>query len=612
MSDELRQSAALVRAALLSRLALITALFSAAIAIALLVVWTSSEAYPLEDWPEMQALQKARQAAPADTDLVDEIRRLDALYRSHYLRRQHMLQSGAMLLAAGLLITMGLLRWRGALMAAGPQVPDGGPEFMDRAVAAHHRATGGVLAVGGLILIGLLAAGLTMPEIRRPLAPEGAEDAVIPPNWPQFRGPSGDGHVAESDQQWPIWWDGPSGAGVLWKQALPLESKSSPVVWGDRVFVTAADKDSNLLLCLSADSGDIIWSRKVQSPPPTTSEPGDPPDEGYTGWAAPTPATDGQFVFVTFANADIACFDYDGNQRWVRNYGPARSSWGLASSLITYRNLVIWQLDQGREPEDGFSYLIALEKRSGREVWRRARPVAGSWTTPLVVNASAAGASGDVLLTSGDPHVIAYDAATGTELWRAGDCGTDAAPSPIVAGGLALAVGENTEAFAIRLGGSGELDDSHIAWRWHEALPATVSPLATADYYLQISDNGTMTCLRTSSGELVWQEELKRQAQPSPVLAGNIVYLLMADGTMLNFALGERFELLSRSVLGEKTAASPAFSGGRIFLRGTKHLYCIEGAEPPADGSHMAPGEDQKPQPAAEVFAPPGDDIFGQ
>jgi outer membrane protein assembly factor BamB len=611
-----------------ARMAAVTGAFSALMALALLVVWASAEPYPLEDWPEMRELQQARLAAPADTDLVEQIRLLDSAYRTHYLRRQHMLQSGAMLLAAGLTATLGLLRWRAALIDIPPQIPEGGPEFMDRTVAEHHAAVGGVLGIGAILLTGLLLSGLLLPEIRRPAAADGDELVAAPPNWPRFRGPTGDGHVPSG--QWPQWWDGPSGAGIAWKQELPLEGKSSPVVWDDRVFVTAGDKNASLLLCLSAESGEILWSRQVQSPPPTTSEASDPPDEGYTGWAAPTPATDGQFVFVTYANADIVCFDFDGNQRWARNYGPARSSWGLATSLVLYRNLVIWQMDQGREPTDGLSWLIALDKRSGREVWRRARPSAGSWATPILIEAGAGG-QGDMLIVVGDPHVMAYDPATGNEIWRAGDMGTDPAPSPVASGGLVFAAGENGAAYAILLGGAGDVSTSHIVWESQEGLPATVSPLAAGEYYLHVSDQGAVTCLSAATGEKLWQEEFRRKAQPSPALVDDIVYLLMGDGTMLRFRLGSQFELLSISALGEETAASPAFSDGRIFIRGKKHLYCIVGAEPPADGSEIvqedsapveteqeqhddesAPPDADEPAPAeSDGFAPPTDDIFG-
>lgn len=595
----------------LKRLALISGVFSLAVAGALVVAWARAEHYPLLEWPQMQALQEARRASPADTAIVDEIRALDAHYRVQYLGRQQMLRTGGLLLAGGLLATLGLLRWRSSITAELPQMPPGGPEFMDRAVSEHHAARGGVLAFGVAALVAMLAAGIALPEIRRPVAPPDEAPVAAVPNWPRFRGPTGDGRVP--DGQWPQWWDGPSGAGIRWKRPLPLEGKGSPVVWGDRVFVTAADKQKRLLICFSADSGDELWSRELQSPPPTTSQPSDPPDETYTGWAAPSPATDGQFVFVTFANADIACFDFDGNQRWIRNYGPVRSTWGLASSLVLHGNLVILQMDQGSEPEEGLSWLVALDKRSGREVWKQPRPVSGSWTTPIIVPGADIGATADGIITAGNQHTIAYDAATGRQLWQTQGIGADAAPSPVAAGGIVMAAGENGEAFAIRPGGDGG-GEPQIIWRWDEGLPATVSLLATPQYYLQIADNGLMTCLRAESGDLLWQHEPGGAAQPSPCLAGDVVYLLLADGKMLRFRLGPMFEPLNVSILGEKTAATPAFSDGRIFIRGKEHLYCIEGAERPADGSDRPPVGDKKQEQdggAVEVFDPPSDDIFG-
>lgn len=599
-------------ALLLLRLAQIGGAFSLAVAAALVVVWAGAGEYPLEDSPRMQALQDARRASPADTAIVGEIRSLDAYYRSRYLRRQHMLRTGGLLLAGGLLAMMGLLRWRSSITAELPQMPTGGPEFMDRAVAEHRVAARGVLAMGGVVIVAMLAAGVALPEIRRPVAPSDEAPVAAAPNWPRFRGPTGDGHVP--DGQWPQWWDGSSGAGVRWKRPLPLEGKGSPVVWGDRVFVTAADKQKRLLVCFSADSGDELWSRELQSPPPPTSQPSDPPDETYTGWAAPSPATDGQFVFVTFANADIACFDFDGNQRWIRNYGPVRSTWGLASSLVLHGNLVILQMDQGSEPEEGLSWLIALDKRSGREVWKQPRPVSGAWTTPIVVAAADVGAAADVIITAGNQHTIAYDVATGRELWRTQGCGADAAPSPVAAGGVVVAAGENGEAFAIQPTGGDGGGEPQIIWRWNEGLPATVSLLATPQYYLQIADNGLMTCLRTDSGQLLWQHELSTAAQPSPCLAGDVVYLLLADGKMLRFRLGPTFEPLNVSILGEKTAATPAFSDGRIFIRGKRHLYCIEGADPPVDGSDRPPVDDKEQEQdggPVELLDPPSDDIFG-
>jgi outer membrane protein assembly factor BamB len=403
--------------------------------------------------------------------------------------------------------------------------------------------------------------------------------------WPQFRGPTGLGLVPAGD--WPTSWDSATGKNILWKCPIAGKGNSSPVVWGKRVFVTTADTEKRWVHCLDAAAGQVLWSTEIKSP--LGSAAANFADDVLAGYAAATPATDGKRVYVTYANADVAAVDFNGKQLWVRNLGKPQSSYGLASSPILYQNLLILQHDQGAEAKAQLSSILALDTRTGKTVWQTPRPVPSSWSTPIIIRPDPAGERVE-LITCGNPWAIAYDPATGRELWRADVLNEDVAATPVFANGLIFVVSKR-QACAIRPGGSGEVTKTHLVWFSEVNLPEVVSPLANDKYYLQVGSEGKVTCLAASDGHQVWENDFGTMFQPSPLLVGDMVYLPTADGHVILFKLAGAYALAGNCAVGDTLTATPAFVGDRIYIRGDNNLYCIGRHGPAGETAPSPPPE---------------------
>jgi outer membrane protein assembly factor BamB len=388
-------------------------------------------------------------------------------------------------------------------------------------------------------------------------------------NWPRFRGPGGLGISAYTNIL--TSWDATTGEGIIWKSKVPLPGHNSPIVWGNRVFLSAADQHKRNVYCFDAFSGRLLWQESVENLRPRESEP--PDIMADTGYAAPTMVTDGRRACAIFPTGDIACFDYDGKKLWARNLGLPDNPYGYASSLTIYRNLVLVQYDQAM-PEDNKSKLIALDVLSGEITWQTNRPVAASWTTPIVINVKGR----DQLITAGDPWLIAYDPVTGTEIWRANCLGADIAPSPVYAGGLVFAIEPHSHLVAVRPDGKGDVTETHIAWTFEENIPEICSPVSNGQLIFLLATNGTLTCLNVTDGKKLWEKDLETYSQASPSLVGDCLYLLSETGSMFILEAAADFRQIARCEVGEPCFASPAFADGRIYIRGTENLYCIAAA----------------------------------
>ncbi len=284
--------------------------------------------------------------------------------------------------------------------------------------------------------------------------------------------------------------------------------------------------------------------------------------------------TDGRRVYVIFANGDMGAFDPDGTKLWFRNLGVPDSMYGYATSLAMYRNLLLVQYDQGSY-EDIKSRMIAYDVTNGSVVWQRNREVPGSWTSPIVVDVDGVAQ----VITVADPWVIAYNAVSGDEIWRANCMGSDVAPSPIYANGIVF-VAQPWEALtAIKANGSGDVTDSHILWQSDDAIPDICSPVTDGELIFMVTSPGTLTCYDIADGSTVWQKELKHSFSASPCLVGKNIYLISDNGVVFIVEASREFKELGRCSISEGVVASPAFADGRMYVRGKKNLYCIGSVE---------------------------------
>lgn len=387
-------------------------------------------------------------------------------------------------------------------------------------------------------------------------------------NWPRFRGPEGLGISVHTNV--PASWNGKTGEGVLWRARVPLKGASSPVIWGDRVFLTGADKERREVYCFGANSGKLLWQRRVENVP--TGGLALPEVWDDKTYAAATPVTDGRRIYAAFANADLVCFDFEGTQVWARGLGPLKNDYGHASSLAMYRNLLLVQLDQAKL-KDGRSRskLMALDAATGQTVWETRRPVPESWSTPIVISIAGRGQ----IITCANPWVIAYGALTGGEIWRVKCLGGNIVPSPIYADGLVYVAMEGADLVAIKPDGQGDVTETRVVWRAEGDLPSICSPLYARGLLFLLVSSGILTCWNARDGKMLWEKDVEVSVVSSPSLVGDRIYMFSDEGVAVIFKAGAEYEEIDRPELGEHCQASPAFLDGRIYVRGEQHLFCI-------------------------------------
>jgi len=383
--------------------------------------------------------------------------------------------------------------------------------------------------------------------------------------WPRFRGKGGGG-IAPGE--YPRSWNVTTGEGILWKIQPPLPGVSSPLVWGKRVFLTGASASSRRIYCIHADSGKLLWTGAVENVPGSPEKPIEV-DKG-TGHAASTPVTDGRGVYGIFANGDVAAFDLEGNRLWARNLGVPRNPYGYASSLEIHDGKILVQLDPASE-EDDCAKMVALDGLTGKVLWEVKRPVEMAWATPLAIES---GGSPRVV-TSSDARILAHDLKDGRIIWEVECTGSEMIPSPIFAGGLVIAAISGDQVYAIRPGGSGNVSRSHVAWVQEDIVPDVPTPVASGDLVFLLDSSGYLGCCEVKTGKLIWEKDLGADFYSSPVIAGGVLYMVQRDGGVVMAGVSRKYEEIGRASIGEKCEATPAFLGGRIYIRGLKHLFCI-------------------------------------
>jgi len=400
-------------------------------------------------------------------------------------------------------------------------------------------------------------------------------------NWPGWRGPSGDG--VSAGKGIPTKWS--STENIAWRIAVPGEGHSSPIVWGDKVFLTSSltEKNKRILLCIDRLSGQTVWQRDVvQSPPETIHR--------LNSRASGTPATDGKQVYVTFMRAEgdkviapnvgserlitpgkiiVAAYDLDGNEKWKTNVGDFVSAHGFNTCPVLFEDSVILNGDH-----DGDAYLVALDRQSGRERWRTRREnKTRSYVTPIIREIDGI----TQMILSGSLCVASYDPRNGKRHWIVDGPTEQFVASMVYDGKYVFATGGYPErhTLAIRPGGKGNVTDTHIAWRTTRGAAYVPSPIISGRYLLMVADSGIASCFEARTGKRHWMERLPGGHSPSPVSADGLVYFVSDRGVTTIIRPSETFAVIAKNELGEPVSASPAISQGQIFLRTHQHLYCI-------------------------------------
>lgn len=463
-------------------------------------------------------------------------------------------------------------------------------------------------------IFSLVVLGLACGAARSDAAPakarpaRGATTPRAEDNWPQWRGPHGNriSHAVGLPTTWSLT------ENIAWKTPLPSWGAGTPVIWGDRIFVTSPSapgaepaaapaeaapgrrgrgggggfgRDAGgpklLLLCLARTNGKVLWTRDL--------------DAGNQLWrkqnsASPSPVTDGRHVWVVTGTGAVTAFDIAGKQIWQRHlqreWGAFGLNWGYASSPLLHDGKLIVQVLHGTSTTEP-SYVAAFDAQSGKTAWREMRHTDAvrespdAYTTPTLLGA---GRAAQILISGGD-YVTAHDPATGKEVWRAAGLNPRRAAnyrivaSPVVVGGLIYAPSRKTPLLALRPGGTGDVTATHLAWKYEGVgAPDVPTPVSDGKQFYMVDDSGMVTCLDAKSGTLVWGPERTAQGivSASPLLADGKLYLTNESGVTTVLAAGPKFKVLATNSLDDAyTLSSLAVAGSQLFLRTATHLYCI-------------------------------------
>ena len=414
---------------------------------------------------------------------------------------------------------------------------------------------------------------------------------VAAENWPQWRGPGGQGVSREAEL--PLEWG--ADRNIAWKVALPGWGQSSPVVWGSRLFLTTAiegepipgakavdhlvdgkpfvhpdsvggDRRHTLkVMALDSATGKTLWEQTAYDGPVHDAR------HRRASFAAPTPVTDGARVFAYFGPEGLYAYDVSGKPLWnaVEKFGTL--GLGTGTSPILYRDLVIVQRDEDNGER---SSITAYDQMTGKQAWRAQRPVQVSWSTPVLVDV----AGRTELVTNGTELVIAYDPASGQERWRTKGVESNAIHTPLVGHGLVIVTAgyPAKKVIAIRPGDVPE--ERRVAWEYSKGTGYVLSNILYDDYLYLIADNGVVTCLDARTGKVMYEGgrvPVPARFMASPVAFGGVIAMTSDAGDTYLLKAGPAHQIVSTNPLDEPVYASPAIANGRIYIRGEKHLFAI-------------------------------------
>ena len=395
--------------------------------------------------------------------------------------------------------------------------------------------------------------------------------ALSAADWPQFRGPDGQGHSSATDL--PTEWDATKN--VVWKQDIPGSGWSSPVVVEGKVYLTSAvviDKSKDLslrTLCLDASSGKILWNVETFRQAAT----GSPNIHGKNSHASPTPVVEGGRIYVHFGHQGTACLDPMGKILWSNRDLKYTHVHGNGGSPVLVDGLLVFSTDGASVRE-----VIALDAKTGKVKWRTARSGKAaknfSFTTPLVIEV----AGKKQIISPASDMVAAYDPATGAEVWKVRYTGYSVIPRPVFGHGmLFLSTSyDSASVLAIKADGKGDVTDTHLLWSLKKGAPHTPSMLLVGEELYMVSDDGLGTCVDAKKGTVYWQERLGGNGySASPIYADGKLWFLAEDGVGTVVKAGKTYERLARNPLGERTLASYAAIDGALFIRSKDRLYRI-------------------------------------
>jgi len=600
------------------KVTLISGIFCGVVALLLILnFWQMKQHEPLES-KTIEVLVQRLKTEPGNEELKEEIRSFDLLARKAYFTSRWQIKTGTWLLLFGGILMAASLKVYTDLRAR-IEEPE---KVTEELLRARANSQYWLLVAGGLILGLSLVSGYlsndflkeyqAMGVVEEPdQAPDGVEVIEVFPtaqstdstvtnsaldqegeagnetmagageettaaaqapatqsnirfnredfktNQANFRGYMG--HGISYHKNIPVKWNGSTGENIKWKVAFSKPGYNTPVIWGDKIFISGGDAASRIVACYNRNNGQLLWEKEVtgiQGSPATM-----PRVTDDTGLSAPTMAVDGTRVYAIFATGDIVAFDFQGNKVWGRNLGVPNNHYGHSSSLMVWEGRLIVQYDTNTKGR-----MLALDTSSGESIWDVDRPVHVSWASPALIEVE-----GKIqIITTSDPFVMGHDLETGAEVWRVEAMMGEVGPSLAYGDGLVFATNEYARLVAVE-----PKPDTEYTWEDDEYLSEASSPVAHDGLLYLATSYGVLVCYDAKTGEKQWEKEFDEGFYSSPMIADGKLYIIDLGGICHIIKADRTGTVVGDPELGEGGFALPAFADGVIYLRGYEHLYCI-------------------------------------
>jgi outer membrane protein assembly factor BamB len=598
------------------RVAVISGIFCGVVALLLLLnFWHMKQHEPLES-KTIEVLVERLSQEPGNEELKEEIRSFDLLARKAYFTSRWQVRTGTWLLLIGGIVLAASLKIYTDLRSR-IEEPE---KVTEELLKARANAQYWLMLAGGLILgLSVVAAFLTNDYLKEyqemGMAEMGVEDqgavevidvfetspaesaaegvvsdstdlqedadaeetartgpaqaqtaaaqvAFNPEDFKKnhvgFRGYMGQG--ISYHKNIPEAWNGATGENIKWKVAFSKPGYNSPVIWGDKIFISGGDAQARVVSCYNRHTGQLLWEREVSGIPGSPASP--PRVTEDTGLAAPTMSVDGNRVYAIFATGDIIAFDHQGNKVWGRNLGVPRNHYGHSSSLQVWGNKVVVQYDTGTKGR-----MMALNTATGETLWDVDRPVTISWASPTLIEVD-----GKIqVVTSSDPYVMGHDLETGAELWKVEAMMGEVGASVAYGEGLVFATNEYARLVAVEPRAGAD-----FTWEDDEYLAEASSPVAYNGLLYTATSYGVLACYDAKTGEKKFEKEFNEGFYSSPMIADGKLYIVDLGGVTHILKADDTGTIIAQAELGEDGFAVPAFADGAIYLRGFNNLFCIE------------------------------------
>jgi len=523
---------------------------------------------PLDN-PSLASLKEQYDRDPSGRQKAEEIRAMDLMARRAYFSSRWQVETGSYLLLAGVIVFILSRRIISSNQKPEPAFSEIKPEVAreKRVKRIYMIIAAAIITLAAVISSIIMRSELPAPG-KSPVAKDEKASAPAPGavpavstasavNYPFFRGEGSRGIAAGSG--YAVDFNGNEGKNIKWKIPLPGSGKSSPVIWGDKLFLTGVRDKVFELYCIDKKKGEILWTGSGSDFQGASDV--IPESDREAGMAVPTAAVNGDVVCAIFGNGNLVCYDLNGKRLWGKNIGVPKSAYGYAASLLIHGKTLLVQFDS-----DSKVAFRGFDLSSGGQKWETIRPGRPVWSSPVLATFDGKAQ----VIINGNPNVSAYDATNGEELWVQQGVTGDVAPSPAFNSRYVYAVTDFARLVAIKPGKTGGK-----LWEDNTYTPDVSSPVADDQFLFLSTGSGDAACYNAEKGDTLWTHVFGNPFYSSPVICDGKVWMLDRSGIMHIVEQSGKFKLIVESKVGEETDSTPAFSEGMIFIRGKKDLYCI-------------------------------------